>query len=112
MNYPSIKTLETIAPDRETAKQIRGIIDGSIDPETIPATAQWVRDCYNRPSDNELRMHAADVLLGNFGVEAFETRHGGCEYSNAGDAYAATLIFYRGRYSVACWGDIAERWAL
>lgn len=111
MNYPSVKKLCEIT-DIETAKQIRGILDGSIDPETVPQTADWVRQCFNRPSDTELALHAADVLLGNFGVEAFETKQGYCEYSNTGDSYAWTLCHWRGRFHVCSWADIAERHAL
>lgn len=111
MNYPSVKTLSTIAPDIDAAKTVRGLITGAIDPETIPETAQWARECFNRPRRHDLIMHACDIVLENFGVEAFQTRRGWCEYSNAGDTYTGTLVYFQGRYRVCCWGDIAERYA-
>lgn len=118
MNYPSIKTIETgLDIDREAARTIRGLIDGSINPETIPATAQWVRECFNRPDDDELIMHAIDAVLENFGVEGLGADLGRfyrfapqyC-YSNTGDSYAPTVILNNetGRYSVGSWADLVE----
>ena len=64
-------------------------------------------------------MHAIDVLLDNFGVESFgpvvdSYRHTPkYSYSNAGDSYAATVIYDNetGRYRIGSWGDLAERMA-
>lgn len=50
-------------------------------------------------------------LLDGSGVESFETRRMGyCAYVNMGDAYARTLLAFRGRYVLGDWGSIAERY--
>jgi hypothetical protein len=50
-------------------------------------------------------------LAGTHGIESFETRRDGwCDYLNAGDTYAPTLVWFRGKYRVTTWGDIAERY--
>lgn len=64
-------------------------------------------------------LRAMDLILGTHGVEAlapsndWHNGYGGppWEYLNAGDAYAATLIYTTATDTIriACWGDIAER---
>lgn len=44
------------------------------------------------------------------GVEVFDTPDGPCLYLNAGDAYATTLVHFRGKFRVTTWGDIAEKY--
>ena len=50
---------------------------------------------------------------GTFGVERIAKGHNqrspAIEYLNAGDTYATTLLYVRGRFRVGCWGDIVER---
>ena len=118
MNYPSVKTIESkLDLDRETAKKIRGLMDGSIDPETVEHTEQWVRQCYNRPSEDELIMDAIDSVLFNCGVESLGDDLGSFyryapqySLSNAGDTYATTVILNNetGRFSIGSWGDLVE----
>ena len=113
-NFPSLKTLTTqLNLDDETAKKVRAVMRRELDPEEAsPSTAEWVRQCYNRPTKHELRMHAINELTECHGVEAiFE---GGAmqpvlEYCNAGDCYVATIVYFEGRYRVAAIGDIIER---
>lgn len=106
---PSVKTLREVFGDN--AKQARKILEMSRrELEELPAGAARVRECYNPPATSDLKLTCLDALAGTHGVEAFENKRGEwCEYLNAGDPYVATLIRYRGRYRVACWGDIAER---
>lgn len=106
---PSIRTLRAVFGDR--AREARAILEMSrAELETLPAGAARVAECYNPPATSDLRMTCLDALAGTHGVEGFETRRNGwCEYLNAGDTYAPTLLRYRGRYRVGCWGGIAER---
>lgn len=94
------------------AAAVRGLVDGSIDPQTVPETEQWVRDCYNMPYADELIMHAIDATIETFGVES-AGGNGECyhfDYCNAGDTYATTVIYDRqsGEYMIGCWGDLVE----
>ena len=106
---PSVRTLRAVFGDN--ARQARAILEMSrAELEALPAGAARVAESYAPPATSHLRMECLDALAGTHGVESFETRrHGWCEYLNAGDTYALTLVRYRGRYRVACWGDIAER---
>jgi len=105
---PSIKTLRQVFG--EDAKYARAILEMDRDAlETLPECIRRRAECYGSPSTRDLRMTALDALAGTFGIEAFDTRIGPCYYLNAGDPYVPTLIRFRGRYRVACWGDIAER---
>lgn len=121
---PSIKKLLTIAGvDRRKAKWIRDIIkapkadllmafDGILMTlgESYPRTTEWYRRCYSEPSEHEIRAHILNEVLENYGVEAvFRDGNIVAEYCNNGDTYENTLVFYRGRWQVMCWGDIAEK---
>ena len=67
------------------------------------------RKMYHHHSLDELKLRMADIALGGFGVEAFETRKNGwCEYVNFGDTYSITLVRFNGKFLVTTWGDIAE----
>lgn len=63
--------------------------------------------------DAMLLAEAACPDLGTFGVEYIPQGHNRrspeIEYLNAGDTYAATLLYVNGRFRVGCWGDIVER---
>jgi hypothetical protein len=77
--------------------------------EKLP-TPQTLVMTYHPPHTSHLRLCLLDELAETHGVESFQVRDGTwCEYLNAGDTYASTLILFRGRYRVACWGDIVER---
>lgn len=109
MRLPSIKTLADVFGSN--AREARRVLEMSrAELETLPACEARVKECYHRPATSDLRLTALDALAGTNGVEGFQVRDGGwCEYLNTGDTYAATLLRFRGRYIVGCWGDIAER---
>ena len=106
---PSVKTLRSVFGDN--AKQARAILEMVRSQlEERPECSAIVARCFHPPKTYILRMTALDKLAGTYGVEAFQIRDGSwCEYLNAGDTYATTLLWFRGRYRVGCWGDIAER---
>lgn len=108
---PSIRTLRAVFG--ENAKQARAILEmPRHELEALPVGAARVAECYYPPATSDIRLTCLDALAGTHGVEAFETKRDGyCEYLNAGDTYAPTLVRFRGRYRVATWGDIAERHA-
>lgn len=96
--------------DVRNARRVWRILRGDEDPETVPETAAWVRQCYNRPRASELQLHAADILLGNHGVEGFELPDGSfLSYSNTGDSYDYTVVRLHGEFRASTWADELER---
>jgi hypothetical protein len=91
----------------------------------LKRVAKWCREQYKRQRQTESchPSHTADEVmrdaekrftdLGTFGVEGWcdDCGRGGWQYLNAGDPYSLTLLFSSKseRFSVGCWGDIAER---
>jgi hypothetical protein len=110
---PSIKKLRDIfgdnAPD---AKRILQMTRAQL--LQLPAGAARAKECYHPPQIWDIRMTCLNELGGFSGVEGFDvTVRGervGVEYLNAGDTYTPTLVRFNGRYRVASWGDIAERY--
>ena len=103
---------------RENVTKALRVLRGTLEADSVPETEQWIRQCYHRPDDLSLKLHACDALLGTHGVEGLgpvDMRKGPLvQYLNTGDSYAATLVYYRGRSPRSCWvvtswGDIAER---
>jgi hypothetical protein len=125
---PSVKALSEITTWPKELRQVLECvklseIDALLDSEkpfgesstfgNFKATNQWVKSCYNPPSFHDLKMSMADELCETCGVEYIEkgstAKSPAIEYLNAGDTYAATLLYVNGRYRVGCWGDIVER---
>ncbi len=101
------------------ARAVLALIEGDlvIDPINVPeqfeATAQWVRQCYNHPSAEELAMSAINELIGGHGVEGIEVDgEYVAEYVNTGDTYSATILreygFLGSEYHLTSWGDFLE----
>jgi hypothetical protein len=130
MRVPSAKRLiDTFRVDATTAKLIRAIAHATDKPESlrtwvedwVPTTAEYVRGLYSSPYGSAIwratvALHAINALLGAHGVEALGPVRDGdyapkYEYLNMGDAYSPTLVYNRDSrsLSIACWGDIAER---
>jgi hypothetical protein len=106
---PSVRTLRAVFG--EQARQARAILEMTRNQlAALPAGQSRVQECYHPPATSDLRMTCLNALGETSGVEAFQVRGGDwCEYLNVGDSYRSTLIRLRGRYRVACWGDIVER---
>lgn len=89
--------------------------------DRLAATAAWARQCFSSPFASQMwrvtmALHAIDVLVGGYGVEALGPDIGGMdpppyEYINAGDTYDATLVYQRARdrLFISSWGDVAEK---
>lgn len=129
---PSIKTLTSTFRDVDSARaklirraiKIEGYEKLMVFCEThCPKATEQFRKFYNMPSKGQIRAYVLDELLGTYGVEYLLKTSEGlaghcsmtsdkliCTYLNSGDTYAATLLEFRGRWQVGCWGDIAERY--
>lgn len=79
--------------------------------EMCPKTAQWVRDCYNKPSFSNMKLNAVCELGGWSGVMVLKKGDVWYEVMNAGDTYAATLAFdmRKREWMVTTWGDLIEK---
>lgn len=91
------KDLKELNLDDEQTATVLGLINGTLEPESIEATERWIRQCYHRPSNASLVMHAIDATIETHGVEALGESPDFCspppfEYCNAGDTYVATII--------------------
>ncbi len=115
---PSIKTLKIIAHER--AAELRQVLEVStrVELEALldkyPVTAAWYRSCYHPMAFGTAKLSIASEITECYGVEYIPAGRGhkspAIEYCNAGDTYAATLMYVSGRgYRVGCYGDIVER---
>ena len=114
---PSRRALVT-AFGADKGNALRRLLDGRTDPESIPATAAWIAQCYNRPRVSELIEHACNVVLEGYGTEAiratgqWDSYYGDivAGYVNLGDTYITTLLFDYDRNAayVCSWGDWVE----
>lgn len=116
---PSLKALmEGLRLDKGKAEQVRGLIKGTISPDSFINVHSWVKRCYNRPRRIERVLEALNQVLGTFGTEALYSKHSGggfwqgCRfvYLNAGDTYALTLIYDTELeyFRLGSWGDLVE----
>ena len=89
------------------------VLTGAVDAATEPQTAALLARCHYAPSRNELKLHAADAMLGGYGVEFIargrNDRSPAIDYVNVGDPYTPTLLLVNGIFRVGAWGDIVER---
>ena len=131
---PSIKTLTSNLKDIDAAKAkiIRRLIKGergelleiAITLDQYHREFDWQQFNYIDCSIGDLRAELLNIVLGTCGVEYLFKGSDGlrcdpegqhdlpfCTYLNAGDTYATTLLKYRGRWQVGCWGDIAEKYS-
>jgi hypothetical protein len=116
MTLPTIASLTELAHgDRALALKIRHVIRYGLPPdEDLPASVQsWLRACYHRPRNHEIKMATFDAWLNLYGVEAIFRRPNDAwpayEYLNTGDLYDATLVRSQsGRYRVTDIGSILE----
>ncbi len=128
-NLPSVKTLATIANER--ARELRKVLEITKRSELeallelpadgggefsirYPVTRAWYRSCLNPMGFTTAKLSIAGEIIGTYGVEYIERGSNAkspcIEYCNAGDTYAATLMYVSGKgYRVGCWGDIVER---
>lgn len=118
-SFASEKTIcQALNTDKMTAREIRALVKGTIDPSGYPAVKAWIDQCYNAPSQEEQVMCALNSLLEGFGVEAIQGEwldhyHQNiiASYVNTGDTYNTTIILDHrtDRYQLTSFGDFVER---
>lgn len=104
---PSVKTLSLVFDDASQARRI--LLATREQLMEWDAAEERVRECYGRPSTDDIRMHVLSELdPGLFGVECIRVGREGADYLNTGDMYAATLILWRDNFRVQSCGDFIE----
>ena len=105
------KLSESYSP--EQVKLIKQIIQGKLEPDNFdlfPRTHGWVRSCYNEPRQDEKIFRAIDEVMENHGIEGWKGANGEwIEYSNTGDDYALTVIYYRDKLRADCVSTIVDK---
>lgn len=92
--------------DEEEIQQAFGLMNGSLDPESIPGVPDFIRQCYNRPSENEIRIKALG-LLSNSDIETTRLDEPVATVFNPGDDLFvdACNLFYEDFDGVTHEGD-------
>lgn len=104
---PSPKTLAQCFENPREAKRILRMTRAEL--ESLPAGAARVRECFNPPSTQDVRMHCLNAAGDFYGVEsAHAPGEGWATYLNTGDTYAPTIIRWAGTYRVQSLGDFIE----
>lgn len=128
MNLPSVKKINDhlgkyLPNGLEDAKLIRQILEfknrhtladfilenGS----RFPDTHEWVRECYNILTLLDLKLSTINEIMEAHGVEytpaGRNKKSPSISYVNMGNPYVPTIMWIKGRYRVACWGDVIQR---
>ena len=114
-NFPGM--VRSFLPDR--AEEIIGLVKGSRDPEDYISVESWVRQCYNKPSREEMVMCAFNEILEGYGIEAIRDENVWIDgfhmdivavYVNMGDSYTTTILLdhEENEYVVTSYGDWVE----
>jgi hypothetical protein len=113
-----IEGLTNLQTDPETIEIVNGLLTGSIDPRNYSNVKNWLRQCHNEPSADELKMCAINQALQGYRIESVRTskwKNGHwcdilCTYVNMGDSYIPTVIHHRKHgFMIASIGDIIEK---
>ena len=105
--------------DRETARLVKNLIRGKIDPEIFPNVEQWVNSCYNEPSATGKILEALNSILKGSCIEAIENERKWIDhyymyinylYINSGDVYNPTIFFdtKEEKFFLSSFGDVVE----
>lgn len=113
---PSVATLENSGISLECApdlvRAIRKAESRAALYDVYPPAAEIEREFYNPPFFRELKRQCLDSAAGFYGVEYLGWHKRAREdvyYLNAGDSYAATLVFIGRTMVVSCWAYYVEQ---
>lgn len=119
--FPSVSRIEKLLEvSREKATEVRGIIDGTRDPECYESVQKWMKQCYHRLSEVEIRMEALNEVLDGCGVEPIRVEGAHVDsyhfdivatYVNNGDTYKPTVMYdtRKERFELTSWGAWVEK---
>lgn len=111
LRKPSTKTLSAVFSDPKKARAVFEMNRAQL-LETEAGAARY-KACHRPPKTYDIRLHVLDSLdSGLFGLESMQSTGGEyADFLNAGDSYAATVIYWRGAYRVQSVGDFVETMA-
>lgn len=108
-----------IANRKNLKTYARELLGNEYCPETEKALIQECLYGFERETGHISHSHARHLerinkILNNYGVEGIleETDKGtiDIQYCNAGDTYALTLLYHKGKLKIGDWGTIVERY--
>jgi hypothetical protein len=124
MNEIKLNELKEVFPEININNLILAnlIINKELDSsllDSFKSNEQWIKQCFNRPSDQELEMNALNELLDGHGVEAIKLENAYVNrywddciatYVNMGDTYITTILYdtMNELYRLTSWGDFYE----
>ena len=119
-NFPSIGRIQKFfGIDNAKAETVRGLLDRSIDPESLPIIKNWLKTMQHEPRKIEKIMEALNVTLEMFGIEAIRFEdwidNYYCDicatYLNTGDTYAPTILYdtKNKKFILTTFGDFVEK---
>ena len=117
--YPSVHTItKRLGVSKEKAKEIRGLMEGTENPNAYESVKKLMQYCYYKPLRVEMVMEAINEILGGYGVEQITDSQwdnywcdGGLLYVNLGGTYTETICYdtRKNKWIVSSWGNIIER---
>jgi hypothetical protein len=107
--------------DNKAIKSILKIINKRYDSnylDQFESNQKWIKQCFNRPNELELRLNALNELLEGFGTETIDHnewvnkywRYCIGVYINMGNSYSPTIIYDTrdNEFILTSWGDFVE----
>src|SRR3954470_7259047 len=96
------KLVDALQITEDAARIVLGLMRGTINPFSVPATEAWRRQCYNDPDPKraDTILHAINATIGAYGTEPIRGNYVDryhqdivAEYCNTGDTYSATILY-------------------
>ena len=114
----TIELMKTFQINLMQAKLVIKVIFGQTKLEAFRSVEKWIAQCFNKPSELEMKMEALNELIDGFGVEAVNhesnwDRYWGnaiALYVNTGDTYSPTILYSieDKQFELTTWGDFYE----
>ena len=78
---------------KDVAAQVYRLITGSISPEALPGTKQWLNSCGYNPKNYEAKLYAINEVLNGDGVESIDTfKNGYVIYCDTGKSVTVMYL--------------------
>lgn len=120
----NVNQLRECFPDVDGIKLIliNLILNNNIDSNTLEhfeSNEKWIKQCFNKPNDLELKLSALNELLDGHGIEPINRESEWvnsywqdciANYINMGDTYITTIVYdtINESFLLTSWGDFYE----
>ena len=123
LNYKVTEIAELLNIDIIKANEVKMIINGKIMLINYKSVNNWLNQCYNKPSDKELKLCALNEVLSGYGTESINhesvyinSYYGNivASYVNMGDTYINTVLLNHetGKFIIMSYGDYYEKYLM